>query len=316
VPHRAICLVIQRHSASDPAEALALFYGRKAERLLVIVTVYIDESGTHGSSVTILGCWVGRLGQWAVFDRKWRRMLKRYGVTHFHSKDIKHTQDEFKGWSIIKKKELLGDAGNLGVKNLEFGFTILLKEEDYQKHYIAGHRPKEVQLDSRYGLCFRYCIGLVTNLAIQSFKCADLEISFVLEAGHPNFGDTERVFVRAKKSRLEGEQFIVRTLKTLTVGNKEDFPGLQIADAIAYSAFQHVTRKPQQTVAIGNGDPDKYMERAKTIQHTPILHLRDTATQAAGAASQAVIQSGDCPNTSRARSMSRAVRFASFSRRM
>jgi Protein of unknown function (DUF3800) len=239
----------------------------------VIVTVYIDESGTHGSPVTILAGWVGRLGQWADFDPKWRRMLKRYSVTHFHSKEIKHTQGEFKGWTIAKKQDFLSEAAKLGVKNLEFGFTILLKEDDYQKHYVAGHRPKEVQLDSRYGLCFRYCIGLVSNLAIQSFGLPNLEIAFVLEAGHPNFGDTERIFHRAKKSRLESEQFVVRTLRTLTTGEKTHFPGLQIADAIAYSAFQHITRSPQSTVSVGHGDPDKYMERAKKIQSTPIFHL-------------------------------------------
>jgi Protein of unknown function (DUF3800) len=239
----------------------------------VIVTVYIDESGTHGSPVTILAGWVVRLGQWANFDPKWRRMLKRRSVTHFHSKEIRHTQGEFKGWTIAKKQDFLGEAAKLGVKNLEFGFTILLKEEDYQKYYVAGHRPQEVQLDSRYGLCFRYCIGLVSNLAVQSFDQPNLEIGFVLEAGHPNFGDAERIFNRAKKSRLESEQFVVRTLRTLAANEKKDFPGLQIADAIAYSAFQHMTRSPQATVSVGYGDPEKYMERAKKIQPTPIFHL-------------------------------------------
>ena len=37
----------------------------------MIVTVQIGESGTHGSPVTILGGWVGRLAQWVSFDPKW-----------------------------------------------------------------------------------------------------------------------------------------------------------------------------------------------------------------------------------------------------
>jgi len=254
--------------------ALALFHRQSAQRLFVIVTVYIDESGTHGSPVTILAGWVGRLGQWATFDPKWKRLLKRSGITHVHSKEIRHSQGEFKGWSIARKQAFVADASKLGIKNLEYGFTIFLSEEDYQKHYIAGHRPKEVQLDSRYGLCFRYCVGLVSNLAMQSFKDRDLEISFVLESGHTNYGDADRIFSKVKKSRVEHEQFIVRALKTLTTGDKMDFPGLQIADAIAYSSFQHITRAPMKTVGLNLDDPDGYMDAAKKIQRTPVIHLR------------------------------------------
>jgi hypothetical protein len=54
----------------------------------VIVTVYIDESGTHESGYTILGGWVGRLGQWATFDPKWNSLLKRSDLTYFHSKKM------------------------------------------------------------------------------------------------------------------------------------------------------------------------------------------------------------------------------------
>jgi hypothetical protein len=157
-------------------------------RLFVIVTIYIDESGTHGSPVTILAGWVGRLGQWATFDPKWNRLLKRSDLSHFHSKTMRHSGGEFKGWTIAEKQAFLAKAAKLG-KTLEFGFTIILGENDYQEHYLAGHRPKEVQLDSRYGLCFRYCLGLIPSLAIRSFKKNDLEISFVLKSGHVNLGD-------------------------------------------------------------------------------------------------------------------------------
>jgi Protein of unknown function (DUF3800) len=263
-----------RHPGPTASLALALFHGRKAERLFVIVTVYIDESGTHGSPVTIVSGWVARLGQWVTFDEKWNRLLKRYGVPHFHSRSIRQSKAPFKGWSIARKQEFLGAAAKLGIRHLEFGFTILLSEDDYQKHYIAGHRPKTVQLDSRYALCFRYSIGLVTNLAMQSFKRSDLEISFVLESGHNNIGDADRIFARVKKSVLQSEQETVRALKTLTTGDKAEFPGLQIADAIAYSAFQHVTRAPVPTVGLGHAGPDGYMDAAKKIQRTPIINLQ------------------------------------------
>ena len=223
----------------------------------MIVTIYIDESGTHGSPVTILAGWVGRLGQWATFDPKWNRLLKRSDLSHFHSKTMRHSGGEFKGWTIAEKQAFLAKAAKLG-KTLEFGFTIILGENDYQEHYLAGHRPKEIQLDSRYGLCFRYCLGLIPSLAIQSFKKNDLEISFVLESGHVNFGDADRIFKKVKKSRQVNEQEIIRTLKSLASGDKINFPGLQIADVVAYNSFQHATRRPFPTSALLPDDPTKY----------------------------------------------------------
>jgi hypothetical protein len=67
----------------------------------VIVTVFMDESGTHDSPVTILAGWVARLGQWAAFDPKWDRLLKRNGLSYFHSKKMRHSNGDFRGWSAM-----------------------------------------------------------------------------------------------------------------------------------------------------------------------------------------------------------------------
>jgi hypothetical protein len=208
--------VIPRRPGPTASLALALFHRWEPERLFVIVTVYIDESGTHGSPVTILGGWVGRLGQWASFDPRWKRLLKRSGVTYFHSKKLMHSQGEFKGWKIKEKQDFMAAAAKAGKKHLEFGFSIILGEDDYQQHYIAGERPREVQLDSRYGLCFRYCLGLIPALAKQAFDGRELEISLVLESGHTNYGDADRIFNRVKKSRQPNESEIVGMLILLS----------------------------------------------------------------------------------------------------
>jgi hypothetical protein len=160
----------------------------------VIVTVYIDESGTHGSGVTILGGWVGRLGQWATFDPKWVKLLKRNGLTYFHSKKMRATKDEFKDWTREHKFAFTQQAASLALKNLEFGFTISVSDEAYEDHYVAGYRPREIPLDSPYGLCFRYCLSLIPGFAKDAFGDRDLDINFVLEAGHKNAGDALRIF--------------------------------------------------------------------------------------------------------------------------
>jgi len=57
--------------------------------IAVLLTVYIDESGTHDDPPLIMGGIIGRLGQWATLDERWRRMLSQNGIPHFHSKSLR-----------------------------------------------------------------------------------------------------------------------------------------------------------------------------------------------------------------------------------
>jgi hypothetical protein len=231
----------------------------------------IDESGTHGSGVTILGGWVGRLGQWAGFDPKWVKLLKKCGLTFFHSRKMRQTKDQFRGWTRGQKIAFTQAAADLALKHLEFGFTITLRDDAYRDFYVAGNRPREVQLDSAYGLCFRFCLSLVPGLAREAFK-RDLDIDFVLESGHKNAGDAKRIFDRVKRQGLSNpeEQAIVKMLNTIAFGEKEKYPGLQAADVNAYSAFQHETASPLELVNLPTGDT---MKTAKKMQKVPVFRL-------------------------------------------
>lgn len=264
-----------RHRYLGPTAslAMALFHRRKPERLFVIVTVYIDESGTHGSGVTILGGWVGSLGQWAAFDRRWVKHLRRNGLTYFHSRKMRQTKGQFEGWSRAKKSAFMQTAADLGLKNLEFGFTIALPDAAYRDFYIAGYRPREIPLDSAYGLCFRYCLSLIPGFAKDAFKGRELDINFVLESGHKNAGDAERIFNRVKEQGLTNpaEVEIVKMLNVISFADKARFPGLQVADVNAYSAYQHESgARPLEVTTLA---PETCMADAKKLQKVPIFRL-------------------------------------------
>jgi hypothetical protein len=249
-----------------------------AREAIVIVTVYIDESGTHDSGVTIMGGWVGRLGQWARFDPKWRKLLRRNGLTYFHSRKMRQSKAEFKGWKLEKKWAFTQAAAALGWKNLEFGFTIALPDAAYRDHYIAGYRPKEIPLDSAYGLCFRYCLSLIPGLAREAFGDRELTINFVLESGHKNAGDAERIFYRVKTQGLTNpaEIEIVKMLNVISFADKVKFPELQVADINAYSSYQFESgAKKAELVTL---EPETCLKEAKKIQKVPVfrLELRET----------------------------------------
>jgi hypothetical protein len=190
---------------------------------------------------------------------------------------MRGTRDEFKGWTRQRKHTFTQQAASLALKNLEFGFAITLPDRAYQEYYVAGYRPKEIPLDSSYGLCFRYCLSLIPGFAKDAFGDRELRIKFILESGHKNAGDAERIFRIVKKTRSPNpqEQEIAAMLDDISFGDKTRFPGLQVADVNAYSAFQHETRKPLELVTL---NPETSMADAKRIQKVPIfrLELRET----------------------------------------
>src|SRR6185437_3304212 len=109
--------------------------------------------------------------------------------------------------------------------------------DDYKRHYVADDRPKAVQLDSPYGLCFRYCISYIPLLAKQAFPDRDLQLNFVLESGHKNAGDVVRIYNKIKnktKTDHPEEREIIAMLGTLAFDDKKSYPGLQAADVNAY----------------------------------------------------------------------------------
>jgi hypothetical protein len=81
-----------------------------------------------------------------------------------------------------------------------------------------------------------------------------------------------RIFNKVKHQRLpnEEEQKIVKMLGTIAFDDKKKFPGLQVADVNAYSAFQHHTRGPLELITL---NPETSMQAAKRIQKVPIFNL-------------------------------------------
>jgi hypothetical protein len=200
----------------------------------------IDESGTHADSRTIvLGGYVARLGQWRRFDGEWSPLLRRYGLTHFHSKDFWHSKKEFKGWNEAQKLAFTHKAIAITDRHTVFGFSVSMTKTDFDEHYLTEPRPKKFQMDSQYGVCFRTALVFAVGMLRAEFP-AEMERSLVhliLEDGARGIGDASRIVaqLREHESRNYG-----RFIGTLTLGEKRRFPGLQIADSVASSSWKQM----------------------------------------------------------------------------
>jgi hypothetical protein len=133
----------------------------------VELTAYADEAGTHGDSMyTVMAGWVGRAERWAEFEPKWRSLLLLNGLTYIHAVDLKHGKKQFKDkirWPEHRRLALAQQAGQLVFDHSMFSHTVLLKNRDYDIHYIEGDRElrrHRAPIDSKYGVCARvFCDG-------------------------------------------------------------------------------------------------------------------------------------------------------------
>ena len=76
----------------------------------VILQIYADESGIHdGATVCAVAGFQADVRRWSVFESDWLAILKKYQISHFHSKEYFSRSGEFYGWDDAKR-EAFGDA--------------------------------------------------------------------------------------------------------------------------------------------------------------------------------------------------------------
>jgi hypothetical protein len=166
--------------------------------LFLILTAYFDESGTHaGSPATILSGIMGTANQWAHFQTEMNKIKARYSFTVFHAKEFRAQSGEFRGWSPYKCRALLQEMMAASSKLMD-AITITLTNDVYEQSYREGEQHRRLRLDTKYALCLRYAL---LNFVVQALKklgnhrkFGETRLNVVMESGHKNAGDAERVF--------------------------------------------------------------------------------------------------------------------------
>ena len=123
--------------------------------------------------------------------------------------------------------------------NTMFGFSIRMDRDDYDKFYIPPENPDRAPFDSKYGVCFRCCMSLLPAYIREEMGREDLDISLIVESGHPNVGAVSHIFNQFK---TDHDPEIMRLLGTVTIADKKKFAGLQAADVLAYTTYKQERR--------------------------------------------------------------------------
>ena len=200
---------------------------------------YVDDSGTHDAAErTVAGAVFGRVEAWKELEHRWREMLQEYpGVRFLHSEPLVRKKRAFRGWSNERVGGLVERTARIIKETELFGVAGILYNLDYDVHYVSEPKPKKFQLSSKFGVCVWACLDDALPL-LHRFSTTRLDL--VVEQGTASGVITELVGWLKKYGKPEH----VAILGDVRVGAKEDYPGLQVADLLAYPVF-----KAEQTAA-------------------------------------------------------------------
>ncbi len=207
----------------------------------MILTAYLDESGTHDESpITVMGGVLASARQWERFESEFREIKKKYSFKIFHTKKFKKKSGDFAGWSNDQCLSLIYELGSLTSDAFTEGVTIALDNTTYENEYKAGEKPSKLRLDSKYGLCFRQCLlFFILEGEKRKYKNKYPKLHFILESGHQNAGDAIRIFneVNEDLKKLDCDM-----LGYLTFADKDKCDPLMMADFIAHTTFTSTVR--------------------------------------------------------------------------
>jgi len=244
---------------------IALAHRWEPDRIFVILTAYLDESGTHdGSPVTIMGGVLANARQWEAFEREFSRIKSKHGFKIFHTKKFKKRNGDFSGWSNERCLALIEDLAKVTCSAFTEGVAVTVDNAKYESDYKAGEKPRKLRLDSAYGLCFRQCLFFfVLEGEKRQYKKRFPKLHFVLESGHPNAGDALRIFNEVKKDlqRVDCDM-----LGDIIFSDKDQCDPLMMADFLAHSTFTSEVR-------VRDGQPGLIRDRPVPRGETGVTHL-------------------------------------------
>jgi hypothetical protein len=216
----------------------ALLGGREpSSRVLVVLTCYLDDSGTDDECpvITMAG-YVGFFPGWLNFENAAKAVYDNFRFDVFHAKDFEATKNKFEGWRRIKKQsyavEIYETAKIANCLELGISFSVL------KANYIA--RKRETRLDpnmSAYGYCFQAIMNhLLRDKVFNEILGRDgVTIDFVIESGNKNDDNIKQLFFNIReKYSLE------KKLNAIAFSPKESSRAIQLADFLAYYSRRHV----------------------------------------------------------------------------
>jgi len=89
-----------------------------------------------------------------------------------HAVDLFKRTKQFKEWPAARVNTFAMQLDGVIARNLQLGFSVIIRDDDYRTIYADGSRPRRSRLDSKYGVCFRACLAFVPSYIASELQLA------------------------------------------------------------------------------------------------------------------------------------------------
>src|SRR4051794_14633206 len=104
---------------------------------------YLDDSGKDPQNpITTVAGYAATAEQWQKFEWEAEPIFASTGVQVLHTKDLYHTDGEFKGWSLARKRGFIGQLSAAMSRHVLLGVSISAVKETYLRRAAESHRKR------------------------------------------------------------------------------------------------------------------------------------------------------------------------------
>ena len=217
--------------------------------LVVVIKIYMDESGTHdGSPVVTVGAYFGKPKVWREFTKQWN--FRKRPIKIFHSTDCANFRGEFEGWKLEDRDALVANLTGCLRGSMLGGMAAGINMRDFNEALSA--RPDLIELfGSPYVTCFQWVVQQIVDIADNAH--GHQKLAFFHEQNDFQVEALKAFeWVRQSRKHHRGDM-------TITFGAKDQFTPLQAADMLAYEANKRLRDPTKTTVrrSLEALDPDR-----------------------------------------------------------
>ncbi len=205
---------------------------------MLMLTAYLDETGHSKDNLQKfvgMGGLIATAKNWEIFEKKWKKSLRKYDVSFLHMKDFAHSRKEFAKWKGDKtiRSQFLSELMQAIKAANAFPFGCSIPIDLYREH------PKHLQasIKNPYYLAFMMC-SMIMSYWVEPFR---------------SYGETiAPVFAEQTEFQFQAMRMYEGLKRDNSISDLIDSPvfrpmaklvPLQAADFVAYEALKESYRR-------------------------------------------------------------------------
>jgi len=197
-----------------------------------MLVCYLDDSGKDPQNriITLAG-FVAPEDAWRSFEAEVESWFTEFGVKVLHTKELHHTDGEFKGWTVLRKQAFVARLCQAMSHHLPVGVSMSALKETYATRAAESDRKRTV---TPYTFCFQVINDWILR-DIRVGRAANADgVAYIIEAGNEHNSEAEEQFHAVRKLHDLGA-----TLRSICFVGKDSCRAIQMADLIAFYSRRH-----------------------------------------------------------------------------